>query len=312
MSGAGSAWAANGDCSIPITNGDRPASSDCLKILNVAVGLGDCSPHEACICAPKGTLPTTSTDALLCLAVAVRAPGTLRCDCLVAASTTTTPTITTSTTSTTSTTIPPGPECGNGVVEVGEQCDGTNPFIDDCCASDCTFETGSCNPPDQCSSAGTCSQGVCNNATPVPDIGEPNNRFADAFDLGDLTSGDEDAAVLGGALHPGSEDWYVYHVSDEIDSVVDPSISPFIAEQGPTLQFCIYYACDSGQTSLGCPIGTSPDLAGNVPGCCSLGSSFTLLPNCEGTIDDSGSAYIQVRHINNLNTCTSYSIGYRG
>lgn len=71
--------AAQGDCAQPVTNGSSPTASDCLFILRAAVGSATCDP--ACICAPKGSLPTTATDALLCLKTAVGQPVTLSCPC---------------------------------------------------------------------------------------------------------------------------------------------------------------------------------------------------------------------------------------
>ncbi len=66
-----------GECSQPVTNGVRPAATDCLFILRAAVGVGTCSPE--CICAPGGTLPIRASDALVCLRVAVGQPATLNC-----------------------------------------------------------------------------------------------------------------------------------------------------------------------------------------------------------------------------------------
>jgi hypothetical protein len=74
-----SSSAAQGDCSQPVSNGAVPVATDCLFILNVAVGLQTCSPE--CICAPSGTLPAKATDALLCLSASVGAPVTLDCPC---------------------------------------------------------------------------------------------------------------------------------------------------------------------------------------------------------------------------------------
>lgn len=73
------ALAAKGDCSQPSSNGDGPAASDCLFILQVAVGSRTCTPE--CICAPKGTLPTKTTDALLCLRASVGQMVDLQCPC---------------------------------------------------------------------------------------------------------------------------------------------------------------------------------------------------------------------------------------
>lgn len=83
-SGSTIALAANGDCSQPASNSAGPATSDCLYILKVAVGTLSCSP--TCICAPKGTLPTTTADALLCLRKSVGQSVTLNCPCSTALS----------------------------------------------------------------------------------------------------------------------------------------------------------------------------------------------------------------------------------
>ena len=79
-----------GDCSQPISSGAGPAASDCLFILKTAVGSETCEP--ACICAPKGIFPTTSTDALLCLRKAVGQNVSLDCPCGVTTTSTTTTT----------------------------------------------------------------------------------------------------------------------------------------------------------------------------------------------------------------------------
>lgn len=100
---ASQAWAARGDCCQPISNGAGPAVSDCLHILRTAVGLSTCEP--ACICAPRGTLPTLAGDALTCLLVAVGRSSQLECPCL--ATSTTTSSLPTTTSSTTSTTFNP-------------------------------------------------------------------------------------------------------------------------------------------------------------------------------------------------------------
>jgi len=52
-------------CAQPVSSGPEPVATDCLFILQAAVGSQTCSPE--CICAPSGTLPAKATDALLCL-----------------------------------------------------------------------------------------------------------------------------------------------------------------------------------------------------------------------------------------------------
>lgn len=72
--------AAQGDCSQPVTNGPGPAATDCLFILQVTVAIQSCDP-DPCVCAPKGTLPPSATDALICLQVATGAGSGLNCPC---------------------------------------------------------------------------------------------------------------------------------------------------------------------------------------------------------------------------------------
>jgi hypothetical protein len=67
-------------CAQPLSSGDKPVATDCLFLLNVAVGTQTCS--LACACAPTGTLPTKATDALLCLASATGQSVVLNCPCL--------------------------------------------------------------------------------------------------------------------------------------------------------------------------------------------------------------------------------------
>ena len=94
---AKTASAAQGDCAQPVTTGSLPTASDCLFILRAAVGSAICDP--ACICAPKGSLPTTATDSLVCLKKAVGQVVTLDCPCQ--ATTTTSSTVSSSTSTTT-------------------------------------------------------------------------------------------------------------------------------------------------------------------------------------------------------------------
>jgi len=77
--------AGQGDCGQPSSSGTSPTAGDCLFILRVAVGSATCSPD--CICAPKGTLPTSASDALLCLRKAVGQVVELACPCSTGSST---------------------------------------------------------------------------------------------------------------------------------------------------------------------------------------------------------------------------------
>jgi hypothetical protein len=74
------AFAANGDCGQPVSNGDLPVATDCLYILRAAVGTSTCDP--VCICDLNGTGGNpNATDALTCLNVSVGNPDLLQCDC---------------------------------------------------------------------------------------------------------------------------------------------------------------------------------------------------------------------------------------
>jgi hypothetical protein len=94
-------------CSPPVRSGAAPVATDCLFILQAAVGSQTCSPE--CICAPTGTLPAKATDALLCLKHSVGDDTIpLNCPCNGGSTTTTSTTSTTGgepTTTSTSTTV---------------------------------------------------------------------------------------------------------------------------------------------------------------------------------------------------------------
>jgi len=93
-------------CSQPVSDGAAPVATDCLFILQAAVGSQTCDPE--CICAPTGTLPTKATDALLCLQHSV-GNDAIPLDCPCGGVTTTTSTTSTTggepTTTSTSTTV---------------------------------------------------------------------------------------------------------------------------------------------------------------------------------------------------------------
>jgi hypothetical protein len=90
-------------CSQPISTGATPVATDCLFILQAAVGSQTCSPE--CICAPTGTLPAKATDALLCLKHSVGDDAIpLQCPCDGGTTTTTTGGGTTTTTAAAGTT----------------------------------------------------------------------------------------------------------------------------------------------------------------------------------------------------------------
>jgi pathogenesis-related protein 1 len=108
--GAHSSARAEG-CGQPLSSGAAPTATDCLYLLRAAVGATACA--MPCECAPKGTLPTSATDALLCLNAATGQPASLQCPCEATNSTTTSSsTTTTDSTSTTTLTANPCAEFG--------------------------------------------------------------------------------------------------------------------------------------------------------------------------------------------------------
>ena len=57
--------------------------------------------------------------------------------------------------------------CGDGEVEVGEQCDDGNTVSGDCCSALCLLESNGspCDDGDPCTTGSTCSAGVCGGGT---------------------------------------------------------------------------------------------------------------------------------------------------
>jgi hypothetical protein len=124
---------AQGDCSQPVSSGDNPVASDCLFILNVAVGIQTCTP-EACVCDPTGDGNATATDALTCLNKAVSGDVPLLCPC-----------DSVTTTSTTTTTF--DSRCKH---------DGVCNADDDCICPDCDTDLF-CSDPSKCFDNGECN-----------------------------------------------------------------------------------------------------------------------------------------------------------
>ena len=69
--------AATGDCGQPVTNGTAPGASDCLGILQHAVGVEICSHN--CLCDVDGSGAVVATDADICLQRVVRLDVELVC-----------------------------------------------------------------------------------------------------------------------------------------------------------------------------------------------------------------------------------------
>jgi len=117
-------------CGQPVsqgTHGSTPRVTDCLFILRAALGLVTCTPE--CSCAPKGSLPIASTDALVCLRNAVGQDTPMTCPCGGSSTTTlprptTTMPSTSTTTTTTTTTMPSGGSVTAGRTLYENRCTG--------------------------------------------------------------------------------------------------------------------------------------------------------------------------------------------
>ncbi len=98
-------------CARPVSTGSNPTASDCLFILRVSVGIGDC-PVADCLCDADGSGATTATDALVCLRRAVGDTSIALVCCgsstttTLGSTTTSTLVVVTTTSTTTTTTVP--------------------------------------------------------------------------------------------------------------------------------------------------------------------------------------------------------------
>jgi hypothetical protein len=79
-SGAADAQCDTPGCGRPLSDGPQPVTTDCLYILQAAVGLVICDPACFCDVNSSGGEPKSS-DALLCLNAAAGLPGELVCPC---------------------------------------------------------------------------------------------------------------------------------------------------------------------------------------------------------------------------------------
>ncbi len=138
-----------GSCSQPVSTGTKPVATDCLFLLQAAVGAVECAD---CVCDSDGSGVKSASDALRCLKFSVGSPGVaLACPACDPGTTTTTTTTTvkvppssstsSSSTSSSTTTIPQ--RCTRDLdceLLPGFRCNPNNSF----CEAPC-FEDEDCN-----------------------------------------------------------------------------------------------------------------------------------------------------------------------
>lgn len=143
-----------------------------------------------------------------------------------------------------------------------------------------------------------------------------DDTIEQAQDLGEFES-DEGFPVgtVMGDIDPITDfDWFQFHVADVITGDVQPRYSLSARPAGVIWELCMYFECDSGDTSFDCPDGTSAHMAGDIAGCCSVSSegtpSVSLSPACSGTISEDGRAYARISRQGGTVTCEGYTLSY--
>jgi len=160
--------------------------------------------------------------------------------------------------------------------------------------------------------------------TPETDLGpavECLDEVADdtvetAQDLGDFDSDvGFPAGTAMGDIDPIVDlDWFQFHVEDVVLGDVQPRYSLSARPAGVIWELCVYYECDSGDTTFDCPDGSSEHMAGDLAGCCAVSSegtpSISLSPACSDTISEDGTAYARVSRQGGVVTCEGYTLSY--
>ena len=137
-----------------------------------------------------------------------------------------------------------------------------------------------------------------------------------AQDLGDIQSADGfPVGSVEGDIDPITDfDWYAFHVEDVLTGDVQPRYSLSARPAGVVWELCMYFACDSGDTSFDCPTGTTAHMAGDIPGCCAVSTegtpSISLEPACSGTLSEDGTAYARISRQAGAVTCEGYTLTY--
>jgi len=138
---------------------------------------------------------------------------------------------------------------------------------------------------------------------------EPNNTESASTFLGNVSGNDAQGSSLSAVYAPpDDEDWYVISISDQLFNTVDPAVT---TTSSNPLKACIYYECTAGGTApLTCPSGSTPDVSpGGKMGCCMTNpGQLHIQPQCLGTINTSGNAFIRITAAAGNAQCSDYTI----
>ena len=96
--------------------------------------------------------------------------------------------------------------CGDHYVDPdnGEQCDDGNNLDGDCCSATCQFESGSCDDHNVCTTADTCSAGVCTGTPGPPGVACPDDGNQCTSDLCDGNGVCGHATLVGASCDDGN------------------------------------------------------------------------------------------------------------
>lgn len=162
--------------------------------------------------------------------------------------------------------------------------------------------------------AGDMDAGPMDAGPMCPDDGV-DDGYMMATDLGEIT---DDAGypydTAEGDIFPiTDQDWYVWHVTDELFADVDPRAGLSARPVGVPWELCLYFQCDGDTDSVGCEGDGTPHslVEGEIEGCCAVSTeastSITLAPSCDG-LDDSGNVYVRISRQSGTATCEGYTL----